>query len=345
MKRPPRPTVHDVAKEAGVSLATVDRVLNERPGVSAKTHERVQKAIKKIGFVRDVAAANLARQRDYRFSFVLPHPSNAFLTTIHEALREASRAFVLDRTLIEIHPTPAHDPHAVAHTLDALDTELVDGLAVLAAETPQVRDALKRFSAAGVPIASVVTDLPSAHRDHFVGINNVAAGRVAGELMGRFLGGRSGKIIVLAGSMMSRDHVERRLGFDQVIAASFPQLEVLGSIECWDDADIVERVLPPALERTSGVLGIYSIGGGNSGLVKVLERRGGAEALQVIVHELTPAARDALCDGIFDAVITQDVRHIVRSAIRLLRASCDERDVVASQERIRIEIVLRENLD
>ena len=55
-----RPTVNDIAKEAGVSLATVDRVLNDRPGVRAKTVRAVQDAIVQLGYVRDVAAANLA---------------------------------------------------------------------------------------------------------------------------------------------------------------------------------------------------------------------------------------------------------------------------------------------
>ena len=45
-----------------------------------------------------------------------------------------------------------------------------------------------------------------------------------------------------------------------------------------------------------------------------------------------------------DAVISQDVSHVVRSAIRVLRAECDGSEIVASQERIRIEITLKENL-
>ena len=51
-----KPTVHDIASHAGVSLATVDRVLNRRPGVSARTREKVDKAVHELGFVRDVAA-------------------------------------------------------------------------------------------------------------------------------------------------------------------------------------------------------------------------------------------------------------------------------------------------
>ena len=67
-----KPTVHDIAREAGVSLATVDRVLNARPGVREETIARVQAVVDRIGYVRDTFAANLARQRLYRFAFVLP---------------------------------------------------------------------------------------------------------------------------------------------------------------------------------------------------------------------------------------------------------------------------------
>ena len=54
-----RPTVHDIAAAAGVSLATVDRVLNLRPGVRSVTRAKVEQAIERIGYVRDVAALAL----------------------------------------------------------------------------------------------------------------------------------------------------------------------------------------------------------------------------------------------------------------------------------------------
>ena len=48
-----RPTVNDLAKAAGVSLATIDRVLNSRPGVREQTIRRVNAAIEQIGYVRE----------------------------------------------------------------------------------------------------------------------------------------------------------------------------------------------------------------------------------------------------------------------------------------------------
>ena len=98
-----RPTVHDVARAAGVSLATVDRVLNARPGVRAATVDKVHKAMSDIGYSRDIAAANLARQRSYRFDFVLPEPTNAFLRGLHQAIDDTRSAFEAERVAVRIH--------------------------------------------------------------------------------------------------------------------------------------------------------------------------------------------------------------------------------------------------
>ena len=84
-----KPTVHDIAKEAGVSLATVDRVLNARPGVREKTIAKVNAAVERLGYVRDTYAPNLARQRQYRFVFVLPEGPSQFTETLRAALQAA----------------------------------------------------------------------------------------------------------------------------------------------------------------------------------------------------------------------------------------------------------------
>ncbi len=64
----------------------------------------------------------------------------------------------------------------------------------------------------------------------------------------------------------------------------------------------------------------------------------------IIAHERTPYNEAGLLTNQIDALITQDPGHLVRSAIRILRAKCDHRIILASQERIRIEILLKENI-
>jgi LacI family transcriptional regulator len=339
-----KPTVHDIAEEAGVSLATVDRVLNERPGVRLMTAKRVHMAIDKLGYVRDVHAANLARGRHYRFAFVLPQGQSQFLKALREAITEAGEGLRLDRAELQTVDVPLNDSVAMIRALETLQEQKVDGLAIMANETPLLRDMIAHMKESGIAVVTLVTDQPNAERDHFVGIDNVAAGRTAGVLMGRFAGGQAGKIVVVVNTTRARDMVQRRLGFDAVLREQFPHLEALPSLEGHDDMERTASVIERCLDSHDDVVGLYCAGAGTRGVTKVIAERGLADRLVVIGHELTAHAQEALSEGLIDVVITQNVGHLVRSATRVLRARCDGREIIESQERIRIEIVLRENL-
>jgi LacI family transcriptional regulator len=338
-----RPTVHDIAKEAGVSLATVDRVLNARPGVREKTITKVQEAVARLGYVRDTYAANLARQRQYRFVFVLPEGPSQFAQSLKAALQEAYASQIADRTVVRVVRVPIGDPHAIVRTLQAAQAEGLDGIALMVPETPQVRDAISRLKDAGVAVVTLVSDLPNSRRDFFIGINSLAAGRTAGSLMGRFLHGQ-GEILVVTNSLRSRDSVERRFGFDEVMARDFPSVVVLPSVEAHDDPERMARIVAEVIARREKLVGVYSMGSGNTTLLEALRRSARRGRLVVIAHELTPATRAALIDGEIDAVIAQNVGHLIRSALRVLRNLCDGLPIYEAQERLRIEVVLCENL-
>ncbi len=339
------PTVNDIARAANVSLATVDRVLNARPGVRQVTVDRVKKAIDEIGYVRDTAAANLARGRIYRFLFLLPETDNEFVTLLEEHVSRLSARMKRERTKLDAKSVPAFDAMELANTISKIDPSSVDGVAVFGPETPSVRDAIDHLRSGGVPVVSMISDIPSSARDHYVGIDNIAAGRTAAQLMGRFLSNVTGKILVLTGSMLARDHLERRLGFDEVMSRDFPELHVLASLEGRDDPKLVEHILPGALNNHPDIVGIYSSAAGNQGLVRYFEKqRTEATKPLIIAHELTALSKTALEQGLFDAVISQDAGHLVRSAVRVLRAKSDSLPINPEQERIRIDVYLKENI-
>lgn len=340
-----RPTTKDLARAAGVSLATVDRVLNDRPGVRAGTIERVNQAIRDLGFVRDISAANLARRRDYRFLFVLPDIEGRFMSGIVGRIDEANRAFALERMQAGVLRIPETDAHAIAATLDGLEADRVDGVAIMAPASPQVRDAIDRLRRRGVSVAAFISKQPNAERSRFIGIDNRAAGRTAARLMGRFCGpGASGGLLVVCETMQLLDNLERRLGFDQVINAVFPGLTVAPSLETWADPERTRAVLGQALANVAALRGIYVM---SSEAERVLEPLAGMIDLSgvvVVAHERTPFTESALRSGMADAVIAQDAGHLVRSALRVLRASVDARDPLESQETVRIEILVQDNL-
>ena len=338
-----KPTVNDIARVAGVSLATVDRVLNARPGVRSVTIEKVNTAIAELGYVRDTAAANLARRRVYRLLFVLPDTENEFVVALNREIEKQIAPMALDRTTARKVLVPPFDPQAIVDVLDGLTLAETDGVAVFGPETPSVCDAVKRARARGVAVVALVSDLPSSERDHFVGIDNVAAGRTAAQLMGRFVRG-DGRILVITGSRLARDHLERRKGFDAVMAEEYPGLDVVASIEGRDDPALIQKMLPEVFEAYPDLKGIYSSAAGNPGLIDYLKNTGHHNGLIVIAHELTESSRAALSSGVFDALISQDTGHLIRSATRLLKATADQRPFDQTQERIRIDIYLKENI-
>lgn len=335
--------MNDIARVAGVSLATVDRVLNARPGVRSVTIERVNRAIAELGYVRDTAAANLARRRLYRLVFILPETANEFVLALERDIASQAETLLHQRTTLEKRSVLPFDPQAIVAALDALDPETIDGVAVFGPETPSVRDGVKRARARGIAVVALVSDLPSSDRDHFVGIDNMAAGRTAARLMGRFVR-RAGRILVITGSRLARDHLERRTGFDALMSSEYPDLKVVASIEGRDDPELIRRMLPDVFAAYPDLVGIYSSAAGNPGLVQFLEETGPYPDLVVIAHELTPGSRAALTSGTFDAIISQDTGHLVRSATRLLRATADRAPFDVTQERIRIDIYLKENM-
>jgi len=338
-----KPTTKDLARAAGVSLATVDRVLNARTGVRQVTVDRVQKTIKEIGFVRDLAAANLARNKEYRLVFFLPDHDDEFLDLVRAAIAEANTSMAHERINVSIIYVPSNDPHRIAMALDELSPTLVDGVAIMAPETPQVRDSIARLNSRGIAVVAFVSHQPTAENAYYVGINNKAAGRTVGQLMARFTGERQGAVLVLTETMQSRDSQERRLGFDHIMAKYAQRLHVCPSMESYGDPERTAKIVRTALESQPDVVGIYLMSHDIGETMKALEAQGVQQQV-IIGHELTPHTRACLLDGRIDAVITQDVGHLVRSSVRVLRAKVAQLGTVASQERIRIEIILRENM-
>lgn len=338
-----RTTLEDVARQAGVSLATVDRVLNRRPGVHAQTVERVQAAVTHLKYRPDRLAARLARGRVHRFAFILPVGENAFMQILAKEVLAAAERFAEERVLISVVHVDVFDGEVLAAALEKLSGS-VDGVAVVALDHPSVREAINDLTDSGVTVVTLVSDVPRASRAHYVGIDNSAAGRTAASLLGRFLGATSGKVGLIAGSVALRDHIERQLGFEQVMSRDFPGLTVLPVREGRDEDERAESLCRALLGEHPDLVGIYNIGAGTAGVVAALEDLGRARDVVLVAHDLTTFNRRHLIRGTIDAIINQDAGHEARSAARLLLAEREGIPIHEGQERIRIDIFVRENV-
>jgi LacI family transcriptional regulator len=338
-----RATLVDVAREAGVSLATVDRALNKRPGVHARTLGRVADAVQRLSYRPDPAAARLARPHAHRLCFVLPSGTNSFVAMLREQVASNTSWMADHRVSARMIEVDVFEPECLAHRIHTLKGRC-ETVVVMALDHPLVRAAIDELVAAGTSVVTLVSDVPSSRRHHFVGIDNVAAGRTAGTLVGRFVAARAGEVGVVVGSLSLRDHAERSFGFGQVLAAEYPHLKVLAPLIGKDDSKQTEGLALAMLKSHPKLVAIYSVGAGNRGISAALRAAGRAREIVFVGHELTSEARQDLLSGTMDAVLNQSAGHEVRSALRVALARQTNEPVVADQERIRIDIYLKDNL-
>lgn len=336
-------TLKTVADAAGVSVATVDRVLNGREGVRRATVDRVEGAIRRLGYAPSMLAARVTPAPN-RFLFLLPAGANPFYAAIAEAVGRLGEWLPFAGSAYDIRHVDVFDGDALARDLAAAGREGYAGIAVAALDHPAVREAINALERDGTAVATLVSDVPSSARRRYIGIDNTAAGRTAGTLIGRFLPGRTGKVALIAGSLALRDHAERRFGFEQVIAQDFPGVSVVPAREGRDDPARVAALVRDLLAEHPDLAGIYNVGAGADGVTSALEAAGRGREVIYVAHELTAANRAALMRGTIDVLINQDAGHEARSAARILQAIANDWPIMDDQERIRIDIFLRENV-
>ena len=335
------PTLHDVARSAGVSYSTADRVLNGRGGVAEKSAQRVLRAIEDLGYQRDIHAANLSRRRNYRFLFLLPRGDHGFFTVLHEALVRETARRLADRLVITHREVPAFDAGALAAELGAINPGDYDCVALIGVDSTDLHKAITRLVESSLPVITLVSDSASDLRQSYIGIDNVIAGRTAGRLMRLTHRDRGGKILPILGTMGVRDHRDRLQGAAEVITSTGSGLQILPPIEVQDRPEIMLGRLSDILQGDPDITGIYSIGGGNRGLIEFLDGIAGPRPVAVL-HELTPHSRAALERGVIDAVIDQKPAEEISRAIDALRAIAD--DLPVPDSRVVPTIYLADNL-
>lgn len=334
--------IADVAALSGASTATVDRVLNQRPGVRAATVQRVLKAASELGYVLDPALPAQAFT-PMRLAFLLPAGSNRFLAMLGRHIAEAQEQLASFNMRARVEFIESFKPELLAQQLRQVGRD-VDGIAFMALEHPAVREAVNGLAERGVPAVTLISDIANARRAAYVGLDNRSTGRTAGYLVARFIGKRPAKVAMIAGSLSYRAHEEREMGFLHLFEELFPQIEVVGLREGLDDDGRNYRQAKALLAQHPDLAGIYNIGGGPEGIARALKEAGRQHEVVFVGHGLTPETRALLLDGTMDAVITQHPHAALMSCIAIfanLRAGRPASEGTAPPS---IEIILRENL-
>jgi len=333
-----------VAKEAGVSVATVDRVIHSRPGVKPHTAEHILAVIERMeNGSPNITATNEARPDNLYFDIILPIGANAFFSNLEEEIREYANRPANRGLSVRIHRIKGFDPDALAENIELVSRQ-TDGIAIVAIESPKVREVVNRVVQKKVPVITLVSDLSGSRRMGYIGLDNRAGGRTAGYLMGRFLSGTEGTVLMLAGSPMLRDHEEREMGFRRVLGERFGGLKIISYLEDRDDDETAYQQVKKTINEHQDLVGVYDIGAGTQGIARALTESRRANDIVFIGHELTRFSREFLIDGVMDAVIDQVPRKESRMLIDMLERFASGEYGEYDSETAPISVYFRENL-
>ena len=340
---PARTRIADLARAAKVSTATVDRVLNQRGGVRQSTRQRVFRAAVELDYLDEKASLILAPKPPMRLVFLLPKGSNRWIYMLGDAIDSVKHTLAPFNLQCRCVYVEGFDAEALAQSL-LKNAEHADGIAFVALEHPRIREAVQQLAEQGLPVLTMISDLPDSKRIAYVGLDNHAAGRTAGLLLGRFLGKRRGKIAMIAGCLNYRGHEEREIGFQEVLHESLPHLPIVGLREGFDDAQRTYEQSKALLAQHADLIGIYNIGGASDSVARALKEAHKDQEIIFIGHEIMADNRGFLIDGTMDAVLSQSQHAEVMNAMRIFVNLREARKPLHGIEPVRIDIILKENL-
>jgi LacI family transcriptional regulator len=289
-----RPTIHDVARAAGVSTATVDRVLNGREKVREDTARKVYEAARQIGY----HAAPLIGQRmqadlpRLRLGLVLHKERQSFYQQFAaEAERAVQQATGL-RASLEVAFASSQSPRDFTTLMEAM-ADRVDAIAATAVTHPDVTESVSRLNGRGIPCFALLNDFAQGVRQNYLGLNNLKVGRIAAQMMAT-AAHHSGKIAVFVGGYRWHGHELRETGVRSYFREHAPQFQVLDTLVNLETRQLTYEATLDLLNRHPDLRGIYCAGGGMEGAIAAVREARQPGEVALVVNELTPESRAAL---------------------------------------------------
>ncbi len=307
-----RHRIQEIADQSGLSQATVDRVLNQRPGVRDSTAAQVQRAMIELDRQRDQVQLG---GRTFRLDLVMHAPAR-FSSAVRTALEAELSGFRPAVIRGRFHLREEGPPAVLAQTLEQIARRGSAGVLLKAPDHPAVNDAVARLHDQGIPVVTLVTDLPLSQRVAYVGIDNRAAGATAAYLI-THMSHRPSSVLVTLSSSSFRGEEEREIGFRSAMRTLAPDRAVHEVSETDGLYASMFAAVARSLDLNPDIEAVYSIGGGNTAVLDAF-RQAGRTPAPFIAHDLDGDNTTQLRRRALTAVLHHDLKADLRHACQLL---------------------------
>jgi LacI family transcriptional regulator len=333
-----------LATAAGVSVATVDRVLNGRENVSPATRALIIDAALRM---RHPAVARLTDGGQtvpaLRFGVLLHKSAQEFYRNLAQEMQDAALRLPSVRCTLQLEFAASQAPGEVASMMRKLG-ERCDVIAATAVNHPEITAAVDDLKTNGVPVFALLSDFAQGVRAGYVGLNNLKVGRVAGWTIGLAAKGK-GKVAIFVGGARWHGHDLREVGFRGYLRDTRPDLEVMETIVNLETRQMTYGTTISLLAKNPDLRGIYVAGGGMEGAIAALRETRAPGQVALVVNEITTESRAALAAGWITMVDATPLGDLCRLVVDLMaKAAIDRPIVVGAQHFLQMQLHVSESL-
>lgn len=338
-------TMTDIARDARVGIATVDRVLNKRTTVKESTERKVLESARRLGFALDQSHYRLAAGQSaitLRMGFILLQQSHSFYHQLAQALTQAALAW----------HSPTQDPVFLHYDINAIDdmvaaisrlSDEVDVIGIVALDNPLIRHAIAQAIDKGVRVFTLLSDMGVAQRTGYIGLDNQKAGRTAGWAVDRLCHG-DGEIGIIVGDNRFICQESCEISFRSYLREHGKGERVLEPVRCHERADIARQVTDEMLQQYPSLKAIYAPCGGVEGIIAALHAHQRQHQVTLICHGPVDNGELALIDGTIDLMITHRIAEFAAATITAFVQAASQPQASFVNALQPFDLVTKENL-
>lgn len=340
-----RPTIKDVAQEAGVSATTVDRALNGRSIVRPETLRKIADAAHRVGYHgKGIFESRLQTPLpELRLGFLLSKRRQEFYQDFVKEIERAVAERHDYRITIDIRFSSSQSPDEFTELLIDLGRKC-DAIACVTVNDQRLNRVVQDLKDKGITVVSMLNDFAQGIRKSYIGMNNMKVGRLAAWMITKAVH-EPGKLAIFVGGNKWHGHDLREVGFRSFVRETERGFTVLDTLVNLETRHVTYEATLDLLHRHPDLCGIYVAGGGMEGAISALREVHPEPKVALVVNELVADSRAALIDGYATMVICTPLQAVCRQTVDLLITSTyEEDDGVAAQQFLEPRIILPESL-
>lgn len=300
-------TIKKIAEIAGVSRGTVDRVLNNRPGVNEKTYQKVKEIAERLGYEPNMAGQMLAaRKKKIRLGFVVcDTPVDLFFSDVYTAARKKAEELKTYGVTVKFYLIKELSDQFIEPLLSNVEKDGMDGIALVPLKMQSIERFVKRMEEQNIPMVFFNLDMEKTARLSYVGCDYYLSGKVAAGLVA-LATREKGKIAVSTNfDQVSPSFRQRLEGFLGELDKEYPDIEIVNRdfdfvFQKGDYMNILEVVKAhPDLDA------LYVVNPGDYSICEKISELDKEKRIKIITNDIIQEQKSLMDRGIIVATIGQ----------------------------------------